>query len=78
MDFNKAIFTLFLIFGAMVVDENVKMVSGKLCPQICYDAGYMTCPCSGNQHLSPSCNCCMAPTGCTIYNANGTPICTAP
>ncbi|KAK4284961.1 hypothetical protein QN277_001721 [Acacia crassicarpa] len=79
MDFNKVIFTLFLIFGAMVVHENVKMVSAqKFCPQFCYgERAYMTCPYTGDQHLSPPCNCCMASTGCVIYKADGTPICTA-
>lgn len=37
----------------------------------------LTCPSSGDEHLNPACNCCFASTGCTIYKADGTPICTA-
>ncbi|CAB4267501.1 unnamed protein product [Prunus armeniaca] len=51
--------------------------TAKICPQYCTDqAGYMTCPSSGNTQLLPSCNCCLAPAGCTIYRADGTSVCT--
>jgi hypothetical protein len=37
----------------------------------------MTCPYTGDKHLDPACNCCIASTGCVLYEADGTPICTA-
>jgi len=50
----------------------------KVCPQFCYDSvAYMTCPSSGDKHLDPACNCCIASTGCVLYEADGTRICTA-
>ncbi|PRQ20442.1 putative proteinase inhibitor I20 [Rosa chinensis] len=51
----------------------------KVCPLICYDvAAYMTCPSSGNEHLSPLCNCCLASEpGCAIYLSDGTRLCTS-
>lgn len=52
-----------------------KVIAGKVCPLYCIEGAYMTCPSSGNEQLSPSCNCCLAPNGCVIYNSDGTPIC---
>ncbi|KAJ7982693.1 Proteinase inhibitor type-2 [Quillaja saponaria] len=77
---NKVGRLTFLLFvcGAILLGANIENVNAKVCPLICFDyAGYMTCPSSGNEHLSPSCNCCLAPTGCTLWNADGTPICTS-
>lgn len=52
------------------------MAVAKICPNYCTEAAaYMTCPSSGDEHLSPSCNCCLAPTGCTLYKADGTKLC---
>ncbi|KAJ1392786.1 Proteinase inhibitor I20 [Sesbania bispinosa] len=77
MAFNKVAIILLVFYGAILLGGNLEIVDAKFCPQICYDAAYMTCPSSGDQHLTPTCNCCLAPHGCTIYNADGTPICTA-
>lgn len=63
--------------GAIILGSNLKSVDGSMCRKKCFaDAAYMTCPSSGAQHLRPSCNCCLAPNGCTIYKKDGTPICT--
>ncbi|XP_058760459.1 proteinase inhibitor PSI-1.2-like [Vicia villosa] len=67
---------LVIVFGAILLGGNIKIVDGKVCQFICNGA-YMTCPSSGDEHLNPACNCCFASTGCTIYKADGTPICTA-
>ncbi|KAE9590473.1 hypothetical protein Lal_00023416 [Lupinus albus] len=79
MGLNKVGFILLVIvYGGIISGGNMKMVEGdKICPQICYEAAYMTCPSTGDDHLSPACNCCIASTGCTLYNSDGTPICTA-
>ncbi|CAJ2655363.1 unnamed protein product [Trifolium pratense] len=72
--------TILLVFicGAIILGGNLKIVDAKICPQICYDsAAYMTCPSSGDEHLNPPCNCCLASTGCTLYRGDGTPICTS-
>jgi hypothetical protein len=65
--------------GAILLGGNLKIVDAqKICPQFCYDSrSYMTCPSSGDQHLNPPCNCCLASTGCTIYGVDETPLCTA-
>ncbi|WJX43476.1 hypothetical protein P8452_30568 [Trifolium repens] len=73
--------TILLVFvcGAILLGGNLKIVDAqKICPQFCYDSrSYMTCPSSGDQHLNPPCNCCLASTGCTIYGVDETPLCTA-
>jgi len=68
-----------MIPGAILLGGNLITVDAqKICPQFCYDTvAYMTCPSTGGQHLYPKCNCCFASTGCVLYEANGTPICTA-
>ncbi|CAK8575274.1 unnamed protein product [Lathyrus sativus] len=69
---------LFFLCGATLLGDNLKIVDAQICPQFCYDdRSYMTCPSSGNQHLTPVCNCFLATTGCTIYRDDETPICTA-
>ncbi|PHT79171.1 hypothetical protein T459_17223 [Capsicum annuum] len=56
----------------------MERVEGKICPQICFDAAaYMMCPSSGTQKLAPTCNCCLAPQGCSLYYADRTLICTS-
>lgn len=42
------------------------------CPLYCLDVDYMTCPSSGDEKLTPSCNCCLAPKGCTLHLTDGT------
>ncbi|KEH29267.1 putative proteinase inhibitor I20 [Medicago truncatula] len=70
---------LVLVCGAIFSGGNLKNVDAqKICPQFCYDTvAYMTCPSTGGQHLYPKCNCCLASIGCILYEADGTPICTA-
>ncbi|KAL1324888.1 hypothetical protein HN51_035003 [Arachis hypogaea] len=79
MAFNKVgvIFLVMVICGMIILEGEVKRVEG--CEQVCYEAAYMTCPssASGEEHLSPACNCCLAPRGCTLYNSDGSTICTA-
>ncbi|KAG8633421.1 hypothetical protein MANES_18G103800v8 [Manihot esculenta] len=41
------------------------------CPLYCLDVDYMTCPSSGEEKLSPSCNCCLAPKNCTLHLSDG-------
>ncbi|KAM3711602.1 hypothetical protein ACB098_01G122100 [Castanea mollissima] len=68
---------LLLLSSAILLVFNPEIASAKVSPQYCtQDAGYMTCPSSGNKQLNPPCNCCLAPKGCTVYHANGTAICT--
>ncbi|EPS62184.1 hypothetical protein M569_12608 [Genlisea aurea] len=50
----------------------------KACYLICFDAAYMTCPSTGLQKLAPACNCCLAGSGCKIYAADGSLICSKP
>ncbi|KAL6180363.1 hypothetical protein ACLB2K_047027 [Fragaria x ananassa] len=67
---------LLLVCGSVIL--GVVPTEAKVCPLICYDAAaYMTCPSSGNEQLSPPCNCCLAPApGCALYRADGTRLCT--
>ncbi|KAK2379520.1 hypothetical protein P8452_35954 [Trifolium repens] len=72
--------TILLVFfcGAIILGGNLKIVDGKVCEFNCdSSASYMTCPSSGYRRDPPLCNCCFASTGCTIYRADGTKICTA-
>ncbi|KAI4332289.1 hypothetical protein L6164_017211 [Bauhinia variegata] len=68
-DFDKA--------GAVLLEVNMEAVdAARVCPLFCYgSAAYMTCPSSGDQHLAPSCNCCLAGKGCAIYTADRTLLC---
>ncbi|TKY68070.1 Proteinase inhibitor PSI-1.2 [Spatholobus suberectus] len=80
MAFNKVgVILLVFVCGAILLGgNNLKIVvADKICPDICFDAAYMTCPSSGDQHLTPECNCCFASSGCTLYSEDGTSICTA-
>ncbi|GMP47976.1 hypothetical protein CsSME_00015494 [Camellia sinensis var. sinensis] len=43
-----------------------------VCPLNCKAADYMTCDSTGEERLSPPCNCCLAGKGCTIYYPDGT------
>ncbi|KAM3375235.1 hypothetical protein CQW23_14824 [Capsicum baccatum] len=69
-----------LLFSVVILlgISNMEKVEGKICPQICFDAAaYMMCPSSGTQKLAPTCNCCLAPQGCSLYYADRTLICTS-
>ncbi|KAI4320198.1 hypothetical protein MLD38_033704 [Melastoma candidum] len=61
---------LLLVCSVMILGENS---IAKACPQDCLDVSYMTCPPSGDQQR-PSCNCCVAPKGCTLYLSDGSGI----
>lgn len=66
---------MILCAGSILLGMNP--TEAQVCGQICFNAAYMTCPSSGNTHLSPKCNCCEAPeVGCSLYNSDGTRICT--
>jgi len=68
-----------MIPGSVLLGGNLKNVDAqKICPRFCYDnVAYMTCPSTGDKHLYPKCNCCLASTGCVLYEIDGTRICTA-
>ncbi|PRQ20453.1 putative proteinase inhibitor I20 [Rosa chinensis] len=72
-DKSMGAIVLLLVCGSILLG----MSPTEACPQFCYEAAYMTCPSSGSTHISPSCNCCLAPqVGCKIYYSDGTLICT--
>ncbi|PON85048.1 Proteinase inhibitor I [Trema orientale] len=60
-----------LVIAATLVALQPENVAGKVCPQLCLGAEYMTCG-SSDERLNPSCNCCLAPQGCTLYFSDGT------
>ncbi|KAI4320201.1 hypothetical protein MLD38_033707 [Melastoma candidum] len=62
---------LLLVCSVMILGVNT---IAKACPQYCLDVSYMTCPSSGDQQLSPRCNCCLAPKGCTLHLSDGSSI----
>ncbi|KAK9743282.1 hypothetical protein RND81_03G228900 [Saponaria officinalis] len=76
---NKiTIAALLLVFGVvlMIGVENVQNVDArfKLRASICYDdmyLDYMTCPSTGDAHLTPKCSCDEAHPGCTFYFLDG-------
>uniref|UniRef100_A0A0D9VYN1 Uncharacterized protein n=1 Tax=Leersia perrieri TaxID=77586 RepID=A0A0D9VYN1_9ORYZ len=61
-----------LLCGIMVIGC-IQVTEAKICPQFCFDGiEYMTCPSTGDKHLKPACNCCIADEkGCAIYLNNG-------
>ncbi|OWM85089.1 proteinase inhibitor PSI-1.2 [Punica granatum] len=66
---------LLLLVCALLGDNNGGLVtSAKACPQYCLDVEYMTCPSTGEQQLSPKCNCCLAPKGCILHLSDGTSV----
>ncbi|KAK4284963.1 hypothetical protein QN277_001723 [Acacia crassicarpa] len=82
MEFKKVgVILLLLLCGIelfMGRNDNMKVGRVEACPLYCYaDAAYMTCTSSGNEHLPPKCNCCLAGKGCTIYKADGSPYCSS-
>ncbi|XP_048137731.1 proteinase inhibitor PSI-1.2-like [Rhodamnia argentea] len=70
---NACCMVLLLVCGALLLDMNPGMmaISAVACPQYCLQVDYMTCPSTGNEHLSPRCNCCLAPKGCTLHLTGG-------
>ncbi|XP_022875960.1 proteinase inhibitor PSI-1.2-like [Olea europaea var. sylvestris] len=68
----------FLLFAMLVIGRNLEHANAKTCPQICSGvAAYTTCPASGDEKLTPACNCCFLQTGCKLFMADGTLLCTA-
>ncbi|XP_059630327.1 uncharacterized protein LOC132273382 [Cornus florida] len=63
---------LLVLFGVVLLGNNMAHGIVRPCPLICLGADYMTCTSSGAEKLSPSCNCCMAPKDCTLHFADGT------
>ncbi|KAL6636958.1 hypothetical protein ACP70R_024530 [Stipagrostis hirtigluma subsp. patula] len=63
-----------LLCGLMVTCSirSTEVQARKLCPMICPDVKYMTCPSTGDEQLEPACNCCLVDEdGCTIYLITG-------
>ncbi|CAB4267500.1 hypothetical protein PRUPE_1G552600 [Prunus persica] len=77
-DKNIGAMVLLLVCGSILLLA-INPTEAKVCNKICYGAAaYMTCPSSGSTQLDPVCNCCLAPAlGCTLYESDGTPICTS-
>ncbi|KAK4741048.1 hypothetical protein SAY87_024636 [Trapa incisa] len=73
---NAYLVVLLVVFGAFLLENNNKVfvTSTTACLQYCLDVDYMTCPSTGEEQLSPRCNCCMAPQGCTLHLSDGTSI----
>ncbi|CAO2836021.1 unnamed protein product [Amaranthus hypochondriacus] len=62
---------VFFIIMGMIMMQGAKRWGVEGCPLYCLDVAYMTCPSSGSQQLEGSCNCCMAPQGCTLHLSDG-------
>ncbi|KAI6688928.1 hypothetical protein NL676_025756 [Syzygium grande] len=73
---NACCLVLLLLCGAVLLEMNPRMtvISAVACPQYCLDVDYMTRPSTGDEKLSPKCNCCLAPKGCTLHLADGTSV----
>ncbi|XP_030460604.1 proteinase inhibitor PSI-1.2 [Syzygium oleosum] len=73
---NACCLVLLLLCGALLLEMNPGMtvISAVACPQYCLDVDYMTCPSTGDEKLSPKCNCCLALKGCTLHLADGTSV----
>ncbi|KAL3735825.1 hypothetical protein ACJRO7_024883 [Eucalyptus globulus] len=75
---NACCCLLVLIFlcGALPLGMNpgTMVISVGACPLVCLDVDYMTCPSTGDEHLSPRCNCCLGPQGCTLHLTDGTSV----
>ncbi|KAJ0961219.1 hypothetical protein J5N97_014560 [Dioscorea zingiberensis] len=66
---------ILLLLSGVVLFGGMKRSMAKICPDICYDVDYVTCESSGDQQLTPQyCNCCFAPSDCTLYLSNGNQI----
>ncbi|XP_043809024.1 proteinase inhibitor PSI-1.2 [Manihot esculenta] len=65
----RAALMLLFFYGSI----SIGMSPGRAiaCPLYCLDVDYMTCPSSGEEKLSPSCNCCLAPKNCTLHLSDG-------
>ncbi|PIN00800.1 hypothetical protein CDL12_26698 [Handroanthus impetiginosus] len=61
-------FLTILIYGILLVGINI-VSSVKACPLYCLDVVSMTC--NGTEVNFTSCNCCLAPKGCTLHLADG-------
>ncbi|KDP42393.1 hypothetical protein JCGZ_02450 [Jatropha curcas] len=60
---------LLILYGIIAAS-----VRAEACPLYCLDVEYMTCESSGEEKLSPRCNCCLAPKNCTLHLSDGTSI----
>ncbi|CAL5387744.1 unnamed protein product [Camellia sinensis] len=63
---------VFIVCGVFLLGAKPELASAKVCPLNCEAADYMTCDSTGEERLSPPCNCCLAGKGCTIYYPDGT------
>ncbi|XP_056164773.1 proteinase inhibitor PSI-1.2 [Syzygium oleosum] len=73
---NTCCLVLLFLCGALLLEMNpgTTLVSAVVCPQYCLDVDYMTCPSTGDKQLSPKCNCCLSPKGCTLHLTDGTSV----
>ncbi|XP_045828859.1 proteinase inhibitor PSI-1.2-like [Trifolium pratense] len=78
MALKGAAIILVFVCGAILLGGNMDIVDaeGKFCPEVCYFPEYMLCPPSRTP-LKPPCNCCFAPSGCSLYRIDGSLICRA-
>ncbi|CAM0880753.1 unnamed protein product [Alopecurus aequalis] len=62
-----------LLVGAVLLGQNQEGMAAEICPQICLEVDYITCPSSGSEKLPARCSCCisMAPKGCTLHLSDG-------
>ncbi|XP_078175017.1 serine-type endopeptidase inhibitor [Carex rostrata] len=62
------------VFFLGEISSNAKAVAVAVaCPLYCLQVDYMTCPSSGDEHLSAHCNCCLTSgsKGCTLHLSGG-------
>ncbi|KAI4320200.1 hypothetical protein MLD38_033706 [Melastoma candidum] len=65
---------LLLACAASILLGNLAVGVVEPCPLVCLDVSYVTCPSSGNQQLSPSCNCCRLQKGCILHLSDGSTV----
>ncbi|KAF8025530.1 hypothetical protein BT93_F2383 [Corymbia citriodora subsp. variegata] len=74
---NACCLALLLLCGECIstgMNPGMTLVNAVVCPLVCLDVDYMTCPSTGDKHLSHKCNCCLAPKGCTLHLTDGTSV----
>ncbi|KAJ3701079.1 hypothetical protein LUZ61_004784 [Rhynchospora tenuis] len=64
---------ILLLCGVLFSGEMATNAKVVACPLYCLQVEYMTCPSSGEEHLSAHCNCCLTSgsQGCTLHLSDG-------
>ncbi|KAF3328655.1 Potato type II proteinase inhibitor family [Carex littledalei] len=64
---------ILLLSGVLLLGEMSSNAKAVACPLYCLEVEYMTCPSSGEEHLSAHCNCCLTSgsKGCTLHLSGG-------